>query len=335
MALHFKRSSEIRGCTARELLAYHAAPGAFERLTPPFAPAEVLTRTEPFSLKDGEVDLWVPLLPLLPLGFTLRARHQAGGYSDGHGCAGSLSRNKLNGGGDSKGEALADCCFTDQVLPSLTFREWTHTHSFTDVAAASGSGSGSDGGSSGSSGGGEAGQQQPPACVLEDSIRFVLRLATCSPCDIHDVTLTPPLHRHASATLRPRPRRRTRSYRLPLGFLGRALGGRMSQYELSRMFRYRHAVTKSDIQTRARLLRANLSNSGCCKLTSVAVTGSNGLIGAALAAKLSVCGVRVLRITRKGGKGGSGGVGTAVEWDPSDSAGCGGLEALSGVDAGE
>ena len=109
----------------------------------------------------------------------------------------------------------------------------------------------------------------------------------------------------------------------------------MSQYELSRMFRYRHAVTKSDIQTRARLLRANLSNSGCCKLTSVAVTGSNGLIGAALAAKLSVCGVRVLRITRKGGKGGSGGVGTAVEWDPSDSAGCGGLEALSGVDAGE
>lgn len=41
-------------------------------------------------------------------------------------------------------------------------------------------------------------------------------------------------------------------YRLPCGFLGRWLGAALARRQLNRMFDYRHAVTKSDVESAPR-----------------------------------------------------------------------------------
>lgn len=41
-------------------------------------------------------------------------------------------------------------------------------------------------------------------------------------------------------------------YRLPLGFLGRWFGAALARRQLNRMFDYRHAVTKSDVESAPR-----------------------------------------------------------------------------------
>ena len=79
-------------------------------------------------------------------------------------------------------------------------------------------------------------------------------------------------------------------YRLPLGGLGRLVGGGLVRRRLAAMFAYRHAVTAGDLR-RHGLYRDRP------RLT-VAVTGSRGLIGSELAAFLATGGHQVVRLVR-------------------------------------
>lgn len=78
----------------------------------------------------------------------------------------------------------------------------------------------------------------------------------------------------------------------PLGSAGRAFGEPFIENELERMFAFRHARLRNDLDLHARY-------GGGGKLT-VAVTGSSGLIGKALCSLLETGGHRVLRLVRKG-----------------------------------
>jgi uncharacterized protein (TIGR01777 family) len=79
-------------------------------------------------------------------------------------------------------------------------------------------------------------------------------------------------------------------YRLPLGFAGRLVGGRMVKERLRAMFAYRHALTASDLSRHARF-------NDRPRLT-VAVTGSSGLVGSAVCLFLATGGHRVVRLVR-------------------------------------
>lgn len=79
-------------------------------------------------------------------------------------------------------------------------------------------------------------------------------------------------------------------YRLPFGFLGKLGGGKLVETKLDRMFRYRHATTRSD------LIR-NQENPPPDSL-SILVTGASGLIGSSLCGFLETQGHRVLPVTR-------------------------------------
>jgi hypothetical protein len=107
-------------------------------------------------------------------------------------------------------------------------------------------------------------------------------------------------------------------YSLPLGWLGRIVGAAGVRVKLERMFAYRHAVTKADIETHAG--RESL------KPMHVAVTGSRGLVGSALIPFLTTGGHRVTRLVRGAATGPD-----EAAWDP----GRGLIEPtrLNGVDA--
>lgn len=94
----------IPGVTQQQLWAWHEAPGALERLMPPFDPAAVVSRSDPFRLKDGEVTLLVPLpvVGMLGCGLRLSARHNADNYVEG-------------------------CQFQD-TMSDGPFAEYAHTH---------------------------------------------------------------------------------------------------------------------------------------------------------------------------------------------------------------
>ena len=77
-------------------------------------------------------------------------------------------------------------------------------------------------------------------------------------------------------------------YRLPFGPLG-SLGAGVARGKLEAMFRYRHAVTASDLARHARFPGPPLT---------VAVTGSTGLIGTDLCHFLAAGGHAVTRLTR-------------------------------------
>lgn len=79
-------------------------------------------------------------------------------------------------------------------------------------------------------------------------------------------------------------------YALPLAPVSDALGGWASRRELDRLFGYRHRVTRADL---ARHAASHLPPS------TVAVTGSTGLIGSALCALLTTGGHRVVRLVRR------------------------------------
>jgi uncharacterized protein len=79
-------------------------------------------------------------------------------------------------------------------------------------------------------------------------------------------------------------------YALPLGWLGSIVAGGSVRKKLDRMFSYRHAVTKADIETHA--AREGL------KPMHVVVTGSRGLVGSALVPFLTTGGHRVTRLVR-------------------------------------
>lgn len=92
-------------------------------------------------------------------------------------------------------------------------------------------------------------------------------------------------------------------YGLPLGPLGRRVAGRRVREKLDRLFAYRHAVTKADIETHA--ARKGLTS------MHVAVSGSRGLVGSVLVPFLTTGGHRVTRLVR----GTAAGPGETA-WDP-------------------
>jgi len=94
-------------------------------------------------------------------------------------------------------------------------------------------------------------------------------------------------------------------YELPLGGLGALVGGGFASSTLERMFRYRHALTKADLERHARFAdRPRLT---------VAVTGASGLVGSSLIPFLTTGGHAARGVGRRG-----------AELDPS---------ALEGADA--
>lgn len=80
------------------------------------------------------------------------------------------------------------------------------------------------------------------------------------------------------------------SYRLPFGFPGDFFGKWIVKRKLDRMFRYRHDVTKADLERR-------IGNPPPKPLT-VLITGATGMIGTALTGYLRTQGHRVIGITR-------------------------------------
>lgn len=138
-----------------------------------------------------------------------------------------------------------------------------------------------------------------------------------------DVQLSGPFaawsHTHRFSSLAPG---RTRledevDYRLPGGFLGRALFGPAIDKELTRMFRYRHARTQSDLRLHARYSTE--------KPLKVAVTGASGFLGSELTALLRSGGHEVIPLVRRAPSD------DAIYWDPTR--GEIELEKLEGVDA--
>lgn len=104
-------------------------------------------------------------------------------------------------------------------------------------------------------------------------------------------------------------------YRLPLGALGLLGGGAFTLKQLERMFAYRHAVTKADLEMIAP------AASRC-----VLVTGASGLVGKSLVGLLLTQGHTVRKLVRQVPRGTD-----EFRWDPAK----GEIEpaALHGVDA--
>ncbi|MBW8780586.1 MAG: TIGR01777 family oxidoreductase [Verrucomicrobia bacterium] len=107
------------------------------------------------------------------------------------------------------------------------------------------------------------------------------------------------------------------SYRLPLGALGRVAGGALARRELARLFAYRQAVTKADLETTARYLSVR----PMCFL----IAGASGLVGRALIPFLRTQGYTVVRLVRRPAAGVD-----EVSWDPA--AGRLDAQAFRGVD---
>jgi uncharacterized protein len=107
-------------------------------------------------------------------------------------------------------------------------------------------------------------------------------------------------------------------YALPLGWLGRIVAGGSVLEKLDRMFAYRHAVTRADIETHA-------ARKGH-RAMHVAVTGSRGLVGSAVVPFLTTGDHRVTRLVRRAPRGSD-----EVAWDPAR--GMADLSRLDGVDA--
>ena len=107
-------------------------------------------------------------------------------------------------------------------------------------------------------------------------------------------------------------------YALPLKPLAGLIGGPSVERKLRRLFAYRHAVTRGDIEAHA--MTAQMGS------MSVAVTGSRGLVGSALVPFLTTGGHRVLRLVREAATDPD-----AVRWDPAS--GIQDPTRLAGVDA--
>ncbi|MCP3138764.1 TIGR01777 family oxidoreductase [Pyxidicoccus xibeiensis] len=108
-------------------------------------------------------------------------------------------------------------------------------------------------------------------------------------------------------------------YVLPVGPLGSAFGNGFTRKKLSRMFAYRHRVTRED-------LRRHAAFAGQGPLT-VAVTGASGLVGSSLTPFLTTGGHRVKRLVRGKADAARG----EVAWSPDK--GHVDTAALEGVDA--
>jgi uncharacterized protein (TIGR01777 family) len=106
------------------------------------------------------------------------------------------------------------------------------------------------------------------------------------------------------------------TYRLPGGAAGRIFAGRFVYAKLDRIFAYRQAVTKADLE---------MAQADTRPLT-VLITGASGLMGRALTPFLETQGHRVLQLVRRPPA-----TATEIFWDP----GKGKLDArqLEGIDA--
>lgn len=111
-------------------------------------------------------------------------------------------------------------------------------------------------------------------------------------------------------------------YRAPLGIIGELFGGRLIRGQLERTFRYRHALTASDLQ-----FHSAYSKDAAMK---IAIGGSTGLVGSALVPFLTTGGHEVARLTR--GSKPAADEAPAIVWDPSqgriDSPGLEGCDAV-------
>ncbi len=105
-------------------------------------------------------------------------------------------------------------------------------------------------------------------------------------------------------------------YRLPLGALGRWVGGRFARRAIERMFRYRHAVTKDDLAFRGKNLQP--------RPMRILVTGATGVIGSALLPMLTTQGHETVTLSRSARPG-------SYHWNPAD--GVLDAAALEGADA--
>jgi uncharacterized protein (TIGR01777 family) len=107
-------------------------------------------------------------------------------------------------------------------------------------------------------------------------------------------------------------------YALPLGRLGSIVAGGRVRETIERMFAYRHAVTKADVE-------AHAAREGWAPM-HVVVSGSRGLVGSALVPFLTTGGHRVTRLVRGTAAGPD-----ETAWDPAR----GPVDAsrLDGVDA--
>lgn len=104
-------------------------------------------------------------------------------------------------------------------------------------------------------------------------------------------------------------------YLLPLGVLGRWGGAAFTRAQLEKMFRYRHAVTKADLE-----------NAAPWSPKCVLISGASGLVGRALQGFLETQGHTVRTLVRRAAKNDR-----EFQWDPT--AGTIDATALAGVDA--
>jgi uncharacterized protein len=107
-------------------------------------------------------------------------------------------------------------------------------------------------------------------------------------------------------------------YRLPFGVIGRVCGGAFARKELERLFVYRHAVTKADVE----LVNRHIS----VRPMRFLIAGASGLIGRALTAFLQTQGHTVMRLVRRPTTAKD-----EVSWDPAK--GELAAQAMRGVDA--
>jgi len=89
------------------------------------------------------------------------------------------------------------------------------------------------------------------------------------------------------------------AYRLPLGAAGRAVAGAWTERKLRRLFAYRHAVTKADLEMTP------------AKPMVVLLAGASGLLGTALVPLLQTQGHEVRRLVRRKPR-----TADEVFWDP-------------------
>jgi len=107
------------------------------------------------------------------------------------------------------------------------------------------------------------------------------------------------------------------SYRLPFGVLGRIFGEAFARSELTRLFLYRHAVTKADIESAARTISV--------RPMTFLIAGASGLVGRALIPFLQTQGHSVVRLVRRPVQAAD-----EVFWNPAK--GELSVEAMRGVD---
>jgi uncharacterized protein len=110
----------------------------------------------------------------------------------------------------------------------------------------------------------------------------------------------------------------TISYRLPGGGIGRALAGALVRRKLARIFAWRHAVTREDLERTTRY--------GEVRRERILVTGASGLIGRSLVPFLQTQGHEVAVLVRRAPSSAA-----EIFWNPAN----GELDAskLEGVDA--